>query len=56
MTQPTSNTPMLAKYGQCAVVTGASDGIAKAFAIELAANKLNLVLAARRGFAAYVGN
>jgi len=37
----------LAKYGEWAVVTGASDGIGKAFCAELAKQKLNIVLISR---------
>lgn len=38
---------LVTKYGKWAVITGATDGIGKAYAVELAKKKMNIVLVSR---------
>jgi len=45
---PSPEAQDLKQYGQWAVVTGATDGIGKAYAMELARQGLNVLLIARR--------
>ena len=45
---PRTEAQDLKQYGQWAVVTGATDGIGKAYAMELARQGLNVLLIARR--------
>jgi uncharacterized protein len=48
---PVPDSPFVRRYGPWALVTGASDGIGREFAAQLAARGLNVVLVARRAVA-----